>query len=160
MHEWCGGRVHKVRSNGFQLLRGEIFDILGIRILDFGRAYSVDRKYRVLNLPWWREENYSSEDLSKLKQNLDKVNHKVDLVITHTAPMKFLHPKTQELGIEWRFFQADVAKMFSEIEPQIEYKKWYFGHFHLDWEDLKQRCRGIYTEIDEINLNNRYLDED
>ena len=154
IQEWCGGRVHVVRANVFHLMRGEVFDILGLKVLAFGGAYSVDRKYRVLNISWWREEIYSAEDLSNLKQNLAKVGHTVDLVITHTAPIKFLQPKTKEIGIEWSFFQDDVAKMLSEIEPQITYKKWYFGHFHLDWEDKEQRCRGIYTEIDEIDVIN------
>jgi len=148
--EWHGGKVHELRPNILHLMRGEIFDICGLKTLAFGGAYSVDRRYRVLDISWWKEEIYSQEDLKNLKNTLKQVNYKVDIVLTHTAPVRFLHPKTKEIGINWTAFEDDVAKMLSKIEPQIDYKMWYFGHFHFDWIDKEQHCRSIYTGIDKI----------
>ena len=146
--EWQGGKVHELRPNLLHLMRGEIFNIQGLRFLAFGGAYSIDRRYRVLNISWWKEEIPSEDEWNRLEHNLTAVDRKVDIVLTHTAPMRFLQPKTKEIGISWCNFQDEVAKRLSEIEPTIQYKIWYFGHFHLDWLDPAQKCRGIYTAID------------
>ena len=148
--EWNGGRVHELRPNLLHLMRGEIFMIHGLKFLAFGGAYSIDRRYRVLNISWWKEEIPSEEEWENLRQNLRATGSKVDIVLTHTAPMRFLQPKTKEIGIHWSNFQDDVAKKLSKIEPEIQYQLWYFGHFHLDWVDREQKCRGIYTAIDVI----------
>jgi len=147
---WNGGHVHEVRPNVLHLMRGEIFDVCGLKILAFGGAHSTDRKYRVLDLSWWKEEIHNQEETENLKKNLQAVDNKVDIVITHAAPVRFLHPKTKDIGIDWSFFCDEVAELLTAIEPQLQYKMWYFGHYHLDWVDHECHCRGIYTEIDQI----------
>lgn len=148
--EWHGGRVHELRPNVLHLMRGEIFQIQGLCFLAFGGAYSVDRRSRVLDISWWKDEIPSAEEWANMEKHLAEVDYKVDVVLTHTAPMRFLQPKTKEIGIHWCNFQDEVAKRLSGLEPEIQYKIWYFGHFHLDWVDREQKCRGIYTAIDVI----------
>ena len=136
--------------NVLHLMRGEIFQIQGLCFLAFGGAYSVDRRSRVLDISWWKDEIPSAEEWANMEKHLAEVDYKVDVVLTHTAPMRFLQPKTKEIGIHWCNFQDEVAKRLSGLEPEIQYKIWYFGHFHLDWVDREQKCRGIYTAIDVI----------
>ena len=148
--EWHGGKVHVLRPNVLHLMRGEIFDIGGMRTLAFGGAYSIDRQARVLNLSWWKEEIPSPEEWDSLRQHLQAVKYRVDLVLTHSAPMRFLQPHTKEIGIDWAFFVDDVARGLSGIEPEITYRLWCFGHYHLDWIDREQRCCCLYTDIDRL----------
>ena len=148
--KWNGGNVHVIRPNVMHLMRGEIFNICGMKILAFGGAHSTDREYRELNLSWWKEEICSHDDIENLKNNIKIAEYQVDIVITHAAPMKFLDTKTNEIGIDWKFFHDEVSDLLTEIEPQIKYQMWYFGHYRLDWIDSAKRCRGIYMDIEKL----------
>lgn len=62
IEEWHSGKIHKVRSNIFHLMRGEIFNIDGHKTFCFGGAFSIDKMYREKNLSWWPQEIYSQEE--------------------------------------------------------------------------------------------------
>ena len=40
---FCGGKVHKIRDDIMHLMRGEVYEIDGIKIFTFGGATSVDK---------------------------------------------------------------------------------------------------------------------
>ena len=148
--EWNGGKVHEIRHNVMHLMRGEIFNISGVKILAFGGAHSTDREYRVLNLSWWKEEIYSADDEKNLERNLQEVDYNVDIVITHAAPKTFLKQKEKELNIDWEYYNDKVSELLTDIESKLKYKMWYFGHYHKDWIEPDQKWRGIYMNIDKI----------
>lgn len=53
---WCGGRVHKIRSNVILLMRGEIYTIDGHSIFVMGGGYSIDQYRRAEGVSWWPQE--------------------------------------------------------------------------------------------------------
>ena len=69
---------------------GELYDIGGQRTFVIGGAYSVDKSYRLLHgLGWWPDEQPSEEIKRRVEESLDKAGWEVDVVLTHTAPLKY-----------------------------------------------------------------------
>lgn len=77
----------------------------------------------------------SEEEYLNAEENLKKVDHQVDFIITHTAPSESVYylSTIRSLGI-----RNDVAEelplttFLDGIQHQVKYKHWYFGHFHVD----------------------------
>lgn len=128
--EKFGGKVHQLKENIFHLMRGEVFEIEGTTFFTFGGATSTDIGRRTEHISWWKEENYSIEEFENAVSNLEKVDFKVDYVITHTAPKRFVESVPEAVD---RVKDCKTSILLSELEPMISYKKWFFGHFHLDY---------------------------
>lgn len=151
---WNGGLVHEIRPNIFHLMRGEIFTIEDKTFFIFGGAESVDRKYRTEGISWWKEEVCSADEIINAKHNLEKVNYTVDYVITHTSPKRFLYNRGKFIFDKPIFFTTcPVMEFLSEIEPKMNYTKWFFGHFHKDLNNRNMKCRAIYTDLTIINYH-------
>lgn len=140
--EVYGGIVHILVDNIFHLMRGEIYTIAGKTFFCFGGATSVDRWWRTEHETWWKEENYNYMEALNAYDRLDKYNWKVDYVLTHTAPVKF----SKLLENEVQHLQpCPTANFLSELEQNIKYKKWFFGHFHLN-KDM-DKARAVYEDV-------------
>ena len=89
----------------------------------------------------------SYEEYQEAMNNLEKVNFKVDYVITHCCGTQLLpriydtqHSRTDELTQ----FLWHLEKDFG-----LQFKHWYFGHHHRDIEiDDKHTC--LYNNIVEV----------
>lgn len=80
------GRVQRIRPSIYHLIRGEIYTIDDKKIFCFGGAFSHDRHYRYKNMDWWPQELPTKEECEVARINLEKINQKVDIIITHDAP--------------------------------------------------------------------------
>ena len=175
---WHGGKVrHIVRNKIILLERGQIFEIDGKTFFTFGGASSHDiqggvldrndidfdyfrRKaidselpFRILHESWWPQELPSLEEMEEGKENLSKVNYRVDYVITHCCATS-LHKKLEEPPIH--VYEADyLTDYFQSIEEKLQYKHWYFGHYHMD-RDIDENHTLLYHGI--ISLGDRDID--
>lgn len=142
--ELYNGKVHKIRDNIFHLMRGEIYTINNKTFFVFGGANSTDREFRIERKTWWKEEKPSIQEYNYAISNLSKINNTVDYVISHTCYSKAL----SFVGGDYRI--DDVSNILDKIRQNINFKYWYFGHMHIDYNilDLKTKC--MYREIDEI----------
>ena len=69
---------------------GEIFDFDGKKSIVLGGAYSIDKYFRLLRgYPWWSDEQPSMEIKQYAEQRLEEHNWKIDIVLSHTGPLKF-----------------------------------------------------------------------
>ncbi len=145
VEERYGGKVQKVRDNVFHLMRGEVYEMEGKRFFVFGGATSVDRYMREERVNWWAEEVFSKEEKLNAIHNLVEVGFDVDFVITHTAPRRFVNNLSVHLQ---DVSSCPVANFLDELSFKLTYKKWFFGHFHIDacvgesilclYEDIKR----------------------
>ncbi|MBQ6980302.1 MAG: metallophosphoesterase [Clostridia bacterium] len=145
---WNGGKIHRIRNNIIHLMRGQVYEIEGKTFFTFGGATSIDKIYRTENISWWQEEVPSDKDMREAQGNLQKVNFKVDYIITHSCDERALYYPP----LVGRTFQTDKYPenaILSEFEKKVEYKHWYFGHYHLDG-DLTDRKTVLYNEIIEL----------
>ena len=154
------GKVHQIRKNIFHLMRGEIYEINRKKILCFGGGFSLDRDWRALSGPnqnWWKEEMPTEEEYQNLIVNLKKYENKVDYVITHTAPGETVsYIAKLGLGIKDHVAEEQPLTNFLEyVRSVIDYKIWYFGHFHADigtesQYSLWRNQIGLYDAVREL----------
>lgn len=135
---WHGGLTHVVRPHVRHLMRGQVYeDIAGTRILAMGGAASHDKQWREEGVSWWPEEMPSEDDFGECRRNLDACGWQVDYVITHDAPASVADRLMYERGREGDPAGDPLQDFLEEIYRRLEYKRWYFGHYHgdLDVED-------------------------
>ena len=133
--EWHGGQVY-VEDDFPNLLfgiDGEIYDLDGIQTIVIGGAYSVDKFYRLANnWGWWSDEQPSDEIKQKVENTLTVRDWKVDVVLSHTTPLKY---EPVEVFMSW-VDQSKVDKSTETwldiIENRLTYKHWYAGHYHTE----------------------------
>ena len=146
--EWQGGRMHELRPNVLHLMRGEVFEIEGFTVFVFGGARSIDKDFRTPHESWWPQEMPTKEDYENALQNLKRVGNRVDLVVTHAAPLKFLRSAA---GKKYRGFETEIrdetSLLLSAIQARIQYKAWFFGHYHTEWLDRRYRTQCLYQSV-------------
>ena len=137
---WHGGKVHKINDSVIHLMRGQVFNIDNKSIFTFGGAESHDKEYRLDGISWWKEEIPNYKEVQEALDNLERVNNKVDIILTHTCPHIFSYQMIHEIS------KDPVENMLDEFYNNVEYKKWFFGHWHIDKEfDDKHIC--LYDKI-------------
>lgn len=153
---WNGGKIHRIKSNIFHLMRGQIFNIDGYKIFTFGGAYSIDKNMRTEFIDWWKEEEGNYEEMNEAFDNLEKENNQVDFILTHAGPASKLKNFFNYFGMN--FTSSSTEKFLDEINNKVKFKHWFCGHYHenvnLGWfSKEKDDCKItiLYNKI--ININ-------
>ena len=158
IEEWGGGRVQKIRSSIIHLLRGEVYDIGGYKFLAMGGARSHDiqdgvlevgdprikiwkkdnfKLFRINHISWWEEEIPNEEERRNALKNLAENDYKVDYILTHEAP------SSDVVLMDHLLYHPDEYSKWLEMEirQKVKYKKWFFGHYHLNLDvNEKETC--------------------
>lgn len=154
---WNGGKIHKISEHIYHLLRGQVFEILGKRFLTLGGADSSDKECRTEHISWWSDERITYDDINEAKQNLGKVDYKVDYVITHTPSTKtldnFIKILTQcgesiPFYLREKVLSTYSADILNFIDEKVKYKQWFCGHLHIDEKINKVQL--LYNDVVEI----------
>ena len=133
-----GGKLQRIRPNIYHLLRGEIYTIDNKTVFCFGGAFSHDRQYRYKNVDWWQEELPTKEECEIARRNLEKINQKVDIIITHDAPRCVAAGLGYSRDAMYNGYaenQVNILDFLQEIYKTVEFKEWYCGHYHIDVDD-------------------------
>lgn len=145
VEEWNGGLVHRIRPSILHLMRGQVYTIEGKKIFTMGGGTSIDKQWRVPGVSWWPEEIPSDEEKELALANLEKHDWKVDYVCTHAAPTDIHERVLCRIGSHYK--PVDLVTTFlQEINDKLEYKKWFFGHYHEDWT-MNDKYELLYTQI-------------
>ncbi|MCL2705503.1 MAG: metallophosphoesterase [Spirochaetaceae bacterium] len=146
---WNNGKIHKISNSIKHLTRGQIFTIDNRKIFSFGGARSIDKALRREGVSWWKEEMPSKEEYNEAIENLNKNDWKVDYIITHTAPTSIIH--VMETDHEVYNKENELSDFLEEIEKKVKYKKWFFGHYHLD-KNINNKCYALYQNIIKLDI--------
>ena len=138
---WHGGKVQFIGDKIIHLMRGYIYDIGGKSFWTFGGGFSIDKIYRREGISWWAREMPSDEEYIRGKENLCNAGNKVDYILSHTAPGQIAGKLVDKLYPG----EEKLQDYLQEISENTEFKKWYFGHWHMDCEIDKYV--GVYDEI-------------
>ena len=127
---WNGGKVHFISDHVIHLMRGQVYEIDGVRIFAMGGAESTDKAYRREGVSWWAREMPSNEEYEEAVRNLEKYGFDVDIVLTHCAPEGYLGKVVCNRAENrlTKFLDALIT------EYGLTFKHWYFGHYHRDLE--------------------------
>lgn len=153
--EWCGGKIYVEYEYPHILFAkdGELYSIGGHRTFVIGGAYSVDKPYRLLcGYRWWPDEQPSDEIKRRVEEKLEQLQWNVDIVLTHTAPLRYEPIEVFLPGLDQRTVDKSTERWLGEIEERLNYSKWYCGHYHT----VKRidRIEFMFDNFDEFPENN------
>ncbi|MBR5033238.1 MAG: metallophosphoesterase [Treponema sp.] len=134
--EMFGAKVRKVSDNVFYLRRGEIYEIEGKRFLVLGGAMSEDKAWRIPHETWWAQEEWCEGEKAACLEKIDACGGKFDYVLSHTGPSAGIALTDDFFKNEKNMKEVlkDSTVGFNDkVAEMIEYKKWFFGHWHSDW---------------------------
>jgi hypothetical protein len=144
-----GAPVGVVSNSIFHLKRGYVYTIQGKSFFAFGGGNSIDKEYRMPYRSWWPDELPHSTEYLRGLNNLIAHNKSIDYIITHACPgklVRLLYERSDRLDPEE---EKPLREYFDYISELIQFKKWYFGHYHIDRE-LEDKYRALYNSIIQI----------
>ena len=148
VEERFGGRVQALGGNVYHVCRGSVLELEEKKYLCFGGAESQDREDREPGVNWWKEEMPSDEEYAFCEENLAACDYKVDYVLTHDAPSRFLDFTALASG------EANQLHSFlDKILLKLTYDKWFFGCYHKDTQ-LSTKSRCVFCDV--ISMGERH----
>lgn len=128
---------------------GEIYDINNKKVLVIGGAYSIDKYYRLAyGYNWYESEQPSEETKKKVFDLINKIK-KVDIVLTHTCPYKYIPREMFLSGVDQSKVDNSTEEFLDKVEELLEYNKLYCGHYHTD--KIVDKIRFMFNDIIEFN---------
>lgn len=74
-------------------------------------------------------------------KNLERVNYKVDYIMTHCCPTS-----VQAILSGGSFKKDNLTDYLQEISEKCEFQKWFFGHYH-DNRQVNSQFTLLYEDI-------------
>lgn len=94
-------------------------------------AYSIDKDYRLMKgYQWFPDEQPSSEIKKQVEEKLFSVGNKVDVVLSHTCPLKYEPTEVFLPFVDQSKVDKSTERWLDQIEETSAYQKWYCGHYH------------------------------
>lgn len=129
------------------LIDGEIYNLDGYNTLAIGGAYSVDKYYRLeKGLSWFNDEQPSKYTKHKVERVLEENNWKIDQIISHTCPTKFIPTEMFLPFIDQSTVDSSTEKWLDEIENKTKYQRWLCGHWHCD-KDVTDNFKIVFDNF-------------
>ena len=144
---FMGGKAHKVYGSIYHLMRGQVYEIAGKRIFTFGGASSIDKHLRTDGVSWWKEEEFNYHEANTAYDNLNKINWEVDYVLTHSAPLSIRDKLFEGNNL---YKPSATERMLEAILRNIKFKRWYFGHYHIDKN--MNNFKAMYENIERMKF--------
>lgn len=168
--QWHDGTVYYEEAYPSILFAkdGEIYDFDGKKTVVIGGAYSIDKYVRLYRgWPWFEDEQPSKEVKEYVEKHLDKENWSVDVVLSHTVPLKYEPVEVFMDGVDQSRVDKSTEEWLDYIEEELSYKKWYAGHYHTEkkvdrleimFENFGEFCKGKETEIEYEDIDHEDID--
>lgn len=129
---------------------GEIYNFNDKKVLVIGGAYSADKEYRIkYNYCWYESEQPSEETKKHILNVLKKNNNKVDIILSHTCPLKYEPTEVFIQGIDQTRVDKTTEIFLDKIEENVDYSKWYCGHYHT--EKVIDKIEFMFGRIKDFN---------
>lgn len=154
-----GAKAHKITDSLFHILRGEILEINNKKYFFFGGGFSHDIEYRKEFVSWWQNELPVQSEINNAINNLNKVNNKVDFIITHDVPTQInamLGYNHQDMS-KYDNKYVNLASFLQNIYETVTFSKWFAGHYHIN--QMVDRIQILYQYIAEVKTDDfEFLD--
>ena len=114
----------------------------------------MDKFYRLeKGYGWWPDEQPSPEIKADVERKLEAMDHKVDIVLSHTCPRKY-EPVETFLGfIDQSTVDKSTEDWLDEIEANTDYRKWYCGHYHT--RKRIDRMQFMFEDYDVLSVRQK-----
>jgi len=146
--EWNGGVVRQISGKLKQLVRGNIFEIDGVKIFAFGGGQGVDRDIRKDTKTYWASELPTDEELDFAIKNLENHDNEVDYIITHEPPANL----KDYLEVRPNVLQTnELNATFNKIADSCKFKRWYFGKCHKN-KIISQHYHALFSDVTKLEM--------
>lgn len=127
---------------------GEIYRFNDKKVLVIGGAYSVDKYFRLeRGYNWYESEQPNEKTKARILELADKIK-RVDIVLSHTCPYKYLPREMFIEGIDQSTVDNSTEEFLDKIEEKLTYQTWYCGHYHTDKK--VDKIRFMFHDIKEF----------
>ena len=133
--EWHGGKVYVEEGlpNLLFAIDGEVYDLDGQKAIAIGGAYSVDKFYRLARgYSWFPDEQPDEETKARVEAKLAAMDWKVDLVLSHTCPTRYVPTEAFLPGLDQSTVDHSTEEWLDTIADRLAYGHWFCGHWHID----------------------------
>jgi len=86
--------------------------------------------FRVPGRSWWPDEQPSAEIKEKVEHSLDREGWRVNVVLSHTVPLKYEPVEVFIRGVDQSKVDKSTEEWLDSIDDRLAYDKWFCGHFH------------------------------
>lgn len=120
----------------------------------YGGAFSHDKMYRREGISWWEDELPSKEECECAMANLKSVEDTIDIIITHDAPKSIARRygyDRVDMSQVYATDKEDITAFLEHISHFVNYKQWYCGHYHMDFDD-SDSFHFLYQTILKIDM--------
>lgn len=138
---FCGGEARNICGNLYQLLRGQVYNIEDKRLFTFGGGESPDKELKMNMNNWWAEELPNISEMESAVRNLNKVNRKVDYIVTHEPPGKVKYLiESKDTSIN------ALNKFFDDVTREVHFEHWFFGSMHVN-KEFTNKYIAVFDDI-------------
>lgn len=143
------GRVQDVRPHVTRLMRGETYQIGGHSFFVCGGAHSIDKQWRTPHVSWWPQEVPDDAERARISEAAAQAG-RVDYVLTHCPPTGQYERYRSRLAGFWGPDDEYTAWLEEHVEGVVSYKRWFFGHLHMDLPlDEPHAC--LYNQVFDLD---------
>ena len=112
------------------------------RLIYFIRgAYSIDQAYRREGLDWFRQEELSYQDFSRIAEEVKSTSP--EIIVSHACPKRIVDGWYNDCR---DLTSQGLDYIFSCYKP----KHWVFGHHHVDWSSTIDGTQ--FTCLNELSV--------
>ena len=148
----CHSDFSKFETDKFPMQTEMTKDDYVIICGDFGGIWSYEEEkiykfrkigayFRVRDYSWWDLELPTEEEMKNGINNLEKVNYKVDYIISHCCPTSI-----QAILGAGKYKKDYLTDYLQKISEKCEFKRWYFGHYHEN-RQVNAQFTCLYEDI-------------
>ncbi|MBQ6381217.1 MAG: metallophosphoesterase [Clostridia bacterium] len=148
--QWNGGTIHRIANNVIHLMRGQYYTIGGTSFFTMGGGDS-DESEITGEEAWTGGSLPDKSELVMGAANLDLRGSKVDVIISHepSSKIKSILSDQDTLGTMARINALNA--FLEQLSQNVEYKKWFFGSFHID-KRITSKITAVYTDIIPLDI--------
>lgn len=128
---------------------GDAFRFAEKNCIVIGGAYSVDKYYRLArSMRWFENEQPSPEIKAYVEKQIATYDHKFDVVLSHTSPLKYEPIEVFLPMIDQSSVDKSTEEWLDTIEERLDYRRWYCGHYHTS--KRIDKIQFMFEDIDEL----------
>ena len=145
VEQWNGGTIHRIANNVIHLMRGQYYTINGKTIFTMGGGESEESEMAGEDV-WTGGSLPDKSELVMGAANIDIHGGKVDVILSHepSSKIKSILSDQDKLGTMARINALNA--FLEQLSQNVDYKKWYFGSFHID-KRITSKITAVYTDL-------------
>ena len=125
-------------------MRGQVYVIEGKRIFTMGGGESDEKEMRAQQQKWFPQEMPNPQEKEAARKNLERFDWSVDYVLTHDCSEKM------KVFLSMGQQNNSLNRFLTEIEGKLQFRKWFFGFYHLDRQIPPRHC-AVYRSVQPLD---------